>query len=78
MPEHKHRAVSFCGGVVDIQNHIITCWALPAIARYNPTCSLLEMSYEFNIECDKEVDGLWISEIPQLPGVLCYGQSKNP
>jgi predicted RNase H-like HicB family nuclease len=27
----------------------------------------------FSIECEEEVDGRWIAEIPQLPGVLCYG-----
>lgn len=28
----------------------------------------------FNIECEQETDGRWIAAIPQLPGVLCYGQ----
>jgi predicted RNase H-like HicB family nuclease len=31
----------------------------------------------FTIECEEEVDGRWIAEIPQLPGVLCYGQSAE-
>jgi predicted RNase H-like HicB family nuclease len=31
----------------------------------------------FSIECEEEVDGRWIAEVPQLPGVLCYGQSAN-
>lgn len=31
----------------------------------------------FNIECEKEIDGRWIAEIPQLPGVLCYGQTAE-
>ena len=31
----------------------------------------------FTIECEQEVDGRWIAEVPQLPGVLCYGQSAN-
>ena len=31
----------------------------------------------FTIECEEEVDGRWIAEVPQLPGVLCYGQSAN-
>jgi len=31
----------------------------------------------FNIECEKEVDGRWISEIAQLPGVLCYGNTQD-
>ncbi len=31
----------------------------------------------FSIECEQEVDGRWIAEIPQLPGVLCYGRSAE-
>lgn len=31
----------------------------------------------FSIECEEEVDGRWIAEIPQLPGVLCYGQTAD-
>lgn len=31
----------------------------------------------FTIECEEEVDGRWIAEIPQLPGVLCYGKSAE-
>lgn len=31
----------------------------------------------FTIECEEEVDGRWIAEIPQLLGVLCYGQSAE-
>ena len=31
----------------------------------------------FTIECEEEVDGRWIAEIPQLPGVLCYGHTAD-
>jgi predicted RNase H-like HicB family nuclease len=31
----------------------------------------------FSIECEQEVDGRWIAEIPQLPGVLCYGKTAE-
>jgi predicted RNase H-like HicB family nuclease len=31
----------------------------------------------FTIECEEEEDGRWIAEIPQVPGVLCYGQSAD-
>ena len=31
----------------------------------------------FSIECEEEVDGRWIAEIPELPGVLCYGQTPE-
>jgi predicted RNase H-like HicB family nuclease len=31
----------------------------------------------FSIECEEEVDGRWIAEVPQLPGVLCYGKTAD-
>lgn len=31
----------------------------------------------FSIECAEEVDGRWIAEVPQLPGVLCYGKTAE-
>jgi predicted RNase H-like HicB family nuclease len=30
----------------------------------------------FSIVFDKEEDGRWIAEVPELPGVLAYGQTK--
>ena len=32
---------------------------------------------EFNIECEREEDGRWLAEVPQLPGVLAYGASRD-
>lgn len=29
----------------------------------------------FTLECEQEVDGRWIAEVPELPGVLSYGVS---
>lgn len=29
------------------------------------------------IEIEREDDGRWIAEIPDLPGVMCYGASKE-
>jgi predicted RNase H-like HicB family nuclease len=29
------------------------------------------------VEIEKEEDGRWIAEIPDLPGVLVYGDSRN-
>jgi predicted RNase H-like HicB family nuclease len=29
------------------------------------------------IELEKEEDGRWIAEIPELPGVMVYGQSRE-
>jgi len=29
------------------------------------------------IEIEKEEDGRWIAEVPELPGVMAYGNSRN-
>ena len=31
----------------------------------------------YKIECEREIDGRWIAEVPQLPGVLAYGKSSD-
>lgn len=31
----------------------------------------------FMIECEQEMAGRCIAAIPQLPGVLCYGRSRD-
>ena len=31
----------------------------------------------FTLECEEEVDGRWLAEVPQLPGVLCYGKTAD-
>ncbi len=30
----------------------------------------------FTVEFDREEDGRWIADIPELPGVMVYGRSK--
>jgi predicted RNase H-like HicB family nuclease len=35
------------------------------------------MSYRFQIEIERETDGRWIAEIPNLPGVMVYGKTKQ-
>ncbi len=30
-----------------------------------------------NIELEREIDGRWIAEVPDLPGVMAYGQSRE-
>ena len=32
---------------------------------------------KFDIECELEDDGRWLAEVPQLPGVLAYGSSRD-
>jgi len=32
---------------------------------------------DYTIEYEEEVDGRWLAEVPQLPGVLAYGASSD-
>jgi predicted RNase H-like HicB family nuclease len=32
---------------------------------------------QLKVEFDIEEDGRWIAEVPELPGVLVYGESKD-
>ena len=34
-------------------------------------------SVKLDIECEREDDGRWLAEVPQLPGVLAYGASRD-
>ena len=31
----------------------------------------------FKIELDREADGRWLAEVPDLPGVLTYGKDRS-
>lgn len=31
----------------------------------------------FTLECEVEVDGRWLAEVLELPGVLAYGHTKD-
>jgi predicted RNase H-like HicB family nuclease len=31
----------------------------------------------YHIETEQETDGRWIAEVPQLPGVLVYGATRD-
>ena len=35
------------------------------------------MSVVFKVETERETDGRWIAEVPELPGVLAYGVSED-
>jgi len=32
---------------------------------------------KFSIECEREEDGRWLAEVPELPGVLAYGATAE-
>ena len=31
----------------------------------------------FDVAVDREADGRWIGEVPELPGVLAYGSTRD-
>lgn len=31
----------------------------------------------FSLECEREDDGRWLAEVPQLPGVMAYGATAE-
>jgi predicted RNase H-like HicB family nuclease len=31
----------------------------------------------YAVEVEQEVDGRWIAEVPELPGVMAYGQTRD-
>ena len=31
----------------------------------------------YEVEVEQEIDGRWIAEVPELPGVLAYGTSRD-
>jgi predicted RNase H-like HicB family nuclease len=46
-----------------------------------PACILTESSASsevtFTVETEQEADGRWIAEIPQIPGAMSYGSTRN-
>ncbi len=32
---------------------------------------------QLTIETEREVDGRWIAEVPELPGVMVYGSTRD-
>lgn len=31
----------------------------------------------YNVEIEREADGRWIAEVPELPGVMAYGSTEE-
>jgi predicted RNase H-like HicB family nuclease len=31
----------------------------------------------FTLDCEQEADGRWLAEVPDLPGVLAYGDTRD-
>ena len=39
--------------------------------------AITEVRMNFTIEHEREEDGRWLAEVPELPGVLAYGATAN-
>ena len=42
-----------------------------------PARSTRSEDVQFNIETERETDGRWIAEIPEIPGAMAYGRTQN-
>jgi predicted RNase H-like HicB family nuclease len=45
--------------------------------RKKPCGSARSGDLQFSIELDREEDGRWIAEIPEVPGALAYGATQH-
>ena len=43
---------------------------------YGQTAQGYNRAVKFRVEIERETDGRWIAEVPELPGVLAYGSSE--
>ena len=41
------------------------------------TIAATRASRTLRVEFDRETDGRWIADIPDLPGVMAYGKTKD-
>jgi predicted RNase H-like HicB family nuclease len=42
-----------------------------------PARSTRSQALQFNIETERETDGRWIAEIPEIPGAMAYGRTEQ-
>ena len=38
---------------------------------------IVQSMFAYTVETDREDDGRWIAEVPELPGVLAYGDTRE-
>lgn len=49
----------------------------PHVGRRLNRASVLCVSLIYSIQLEREDDGRWIAEVPDLPGVLGYGDTRD-
>ena len=52
-------------------------WATTATGRTMSRNTGGQSDMNLSIESEQEEDGRWLAEVPQLPGVLAYGLSRD-
>ena len=48
-----------------------------ALGSTGRSCSEYILAVNLQIEVEREEDGRWLNEVPELPGVLAYGQTRE-
>lgn len=48
-----------------------------SMSQRKPPYSIGSRDLRFQFEIEREADGRWIAEIPEVPGVLAYGVSMD-
>jgi predicted RNase H-like HicB family nuclease len=48
-----------------------------SMSQRKPPSSARSRDLRFQFEIEREADGRWIAEIPEVPGALAYGASKE-
>jgi predicted RNase H-like HicB family nuclease len=72
LPDHPHRAIEIAPVRLLPVRFGVRSWRVTI-----PFVPSRRSIMNFSIECEEEIDGRWIAEIPQLPGVLCYGTTAD-
>lgn len=52
-------------------------YAKSGVTDRKPARSTRSQALQFNIETERETDGRWIAEIPEIPGAMAYGRTER-
>jgi predicted RNase H-like HicB family nuclease len=68
-----------CNPAFRVRSHptSLQCFVIPCAQLAWTYDGFLYNLFVMRIEVEQEVDGRWIAEIPELPGTLVYGASKE-
>ena len=55
----------------------LTEHSVDAMTNRKPSQSDRSRQVRFNFQIERETDGRWIAEIPEVPGAMAYGSSEE-